>query len=163
MKKIIIGIFSAFLLVAGAISAVSPVPVSAQQVVPVGSGNPRESTFQLVPCTGVVKKDAAGNVISGKVCDFNALVEMANRFIKFLLYLSIPFILAIIMYTAYLYLTANGSAPQLAKAKQAFKYVAVGLAWILVSFILVYTVLDRLLADNIKNDQQGIWNSYFKK
>jgi len=126
-----------------------------------GSADPKDKTFQLVPCTGVTKTVDGKTV--GKECDFNSLIEMANRIIKFLLYLSIPFILGIIIYTAFMYLTSNGSEVKLTKAKHMFKYVVIGLIWILVSFILVYTVLDRLLADDIKNDQQGIWNSYLKQ
>ena len=128
---------------------------------PGGTGDPKQSTFQIVPCDGVAGKDAQGNVT--KECDFNSLLEMANRIIKFLLYLSIPFVLAIIMYTAFLYLTSNGSEVKLAKAKHMLWYVLVGLFWILISFILVYTVLDALLEDKVKTEQQGIWGSYFKK
>jgi hypothetical protein len=126
-----------------------------------GSSDPKQTNFQIVPCSGVAGKDAQGNVT--KECDFNSLIEMANRIIKFLLYLSIPFVLAIIMYTAFLFLTSNGNEVQLSKAKHMLWYVLVGLFWILISFILVYTVLDKLLDNKIKTDQQGIWNSYFKK
>jgi hypothetical protein len=137
------------------------VPAFAQAQVPGGGGSsdPKQTTFQIVPCNGV----ASSTNPAIKECDFNSLVEMANRIIKFLLYLSIPFVLAIIMYTAFLYLTANGSEVKLTKAKHMLWYVLVGLFWILISFILVYTVLDKLLDDKIKTDQQGIWNSYFKK
>jgi hypothetical protein len=124
-----------------------------------GSPDPKQSNFQIVPCDGV----ASSTNSSLKECDFNALLEMVNRVIKFLLYLSIPFVLAIIMYTAFLYLTSNGSEVKLAKAKHMLWYVFVGLFWILISFILVYTVLDKLLAGSIKTEQQGIWNSYFKQ
>jgi len=88
---------------------------------------------------------------------------MTNRVIKFLLYLSIPFVLGIIVFTAFKYLTANGNPAKLADAKRMLKYVIIGLIWILLSFILVYTVLDNLLSDNIKKDQQGIWSKYFKQ
>lgn len=126
-----------------------------------GSPDPKQTNFQIVPCDGVPKKMADGTYT--KECDFNSLLEMVNRVIKFLLYLSIPFVLAIIIYTAFLYLTSNGSEVKLAKAKHMLLYVFIGLFWILISFILVYTVLDRLLAGSIKTEQQGIWNSYFKQ
>lgn len=153
--KIVLGLLLALSLATPALAQVDTTGA--------GSADVKEKTFQIVPCTGVAKTDAQGNVISGKECDFNSLIEMANRIIKFLLYLSIPFILGIIIYTAFMYLTSNGSEVKLTKAKHMLKYVAIGLIWILVSFILVYTVLDRLLDDKIKNDQQGIWNSYLKQ
>lgn len=152
-------------IVIGAILSLAIATPAFAQVDTTGAGTAdvKEKTFQIVPCTGVTKTDAQGNVISGKECDFNSLIEMANRIIKFLLYLSIPFILGIIIYTAFMYLTSNGSEVKLTQAKHMLKYVVIGLIWILVSFILVYTVLDRLLDDDIKNDQQGIWNSYLKQ
>ncbi|MFA6158265.1 MAG: hypothetical protein WC763_01405 [Candidatus Paceibacterota bacterium] len=157
---------SLFILVlaGSALSTTVPIVAFAETATAVGgSADPKQADFQIVPCTGVAQKDADGNVISGRDCDFNALIEMANRIIKFLLYLSIPVVLAIIMYTAFLYLMSNGNPAKLEKAKHMFRYVAIGLIWILISFILVYTVLDNLLAGQIKTDQQGIWNSYFKK
>lgn len=153
-----------FLLLFSAVGAsVSFAPAVTHAQTPAsGSSDPKESTFQIVPCTGVEKRDANG-VVVGKKCDFNSLVEMANRVIKFLLYISIPLVLGIIVFTAFQYLTANGNPVKLDKAKHMIKYVIIGLLWILGSFILVYTVLDNLLADNVKNEQQGIWNSYFKQ
>lgn len=126
-----------------------------------GSSDPKQSAFQIVPCDGIVATSTDGTMT--RECDFSSLIEMANRIIKFLLYLSVPFVLAIIMYTAFLYLTANGSEVKLTKAKHMLWYVLVGLFWILISFILVYTVLDKLLAPGVKTQQQGIWNSYFKQ
>ncbi len=159
IHKLTVGLLL-MLSVVGATFSLAVTTASAQTAG--GSADPKDSNFQIVPCTGVEEKDANGVVI-GKKCDFNSLVEMANRVIKFLLYLSIPLVLGIIVFTAFQYLTANGNPVKLDKAKHMIKYVIIGLLWILGSFILVYTVLDNLLSDNIKNDQQGIWNSYFKQ
>ncbi len=154
MKRIII------LLSIFALFALSAQSALAQGNTGSGSGDPKNDNFQIVPCTGVTKTQPDGTV-TGSECDFNALIEMTNRVIKFLLYMSIPFVLAMTIYTAFQFLTSNGNPVKLEKAKHMLWYVGVGLLWILVSFILVYTVLDNLLSPNIKNDSQGIWRSYF--
>lgn len=158
MKKIITFVSAWALFVAMA----APVGVAfAQASAGSGSSDPKSGNFQIVPCTGVTKTLPDGTV-TGSECDFNSLIEMTNRVIKFLLYLSIPFVLAMTIYTAFQFLTSNGNPVKLEKAKHMLWYVGVGLLWILLSFILVYTVLDSLLSPTIKNDSQGIWRSYFQ-
>ncbi len=110
----------------------------------VGVSDPKSQQFQLVPCTGVLNPDG-----SGKVCDFNQVIVAANRIIKFLLFLSIPLILGMILYTGFKYLTAGGDTMKLAEAKKMFLPVAVGLFWVLGAYLVVYTFLDKLVADKI--------------
>ncbi len=126
----------------------------------VASDDPSKgASFQLVPCNGA-SKDAQGNPTVE--CDFNQLLNMINRVIKFLLYLSIPLILGIIIYTAFKFLTANGDPGKLADAKKMLIPVAIGLFWVLAAYIVVYTVLDKLLADGTSSDARSIFNKYFK-
>jgi len=110
----------------------------------IGSGDPRLLPFQLVPCNGVKTADGTGNE-----CDFNQLIILANRVIKFLLYLAIPLTTGMILYTGWLYLTANGDTGQLEKAKKMFVPVIIGLFWIGASYILIYTVIDQFLNPNL--------------
>lgn len=121
-----------------------------------GTDDPRdEAGFQIVPCSGV---DAVGN----PTCDYAQLIRMADRIIRFLLYMSIPLVLGIIMWTAFKYLTANGDPGKLADAKKMLKYVAIGLFWVLGSYIVVYTVLDSLLADQIgEESKQSFLRKFF--
>ena len=127
-----------------------------------GASDPRASNFQLVPCNGApaYQKDANGQVkydSSGKPipdttkvnCDFNQLIVMVNRIIKFLLYLAIPLVLGMILYMGFKYLTANGDPKKLADAKKMFIPVVIGLFWILAAYIIVYTVLDTFLAPTV--------------
>jgi hypothetical protein len=111
----------------------------------VGANDPRASNFQLVPCSGVAK---TVNGVTSPACDFNQLIILANRVIKFLLYLAIPLVMGMILYTGYLYLTANGDTGQLEKAKKMFIPVIIGMFWIGASYIVIYTVLDTFLSTN---------------
>lgn len=108
-----------------------------------GSGDPKNKTFQLVPCIGVASASS-----SGPECDFNQLIVMFNRIISFLLYLSVPLVLGMIMFTAFKYLTANGDPGKLASAKKMLVPVVIGIFWVLGSWIVVKVFLANLLTDS---------------
>ncbi|HEU0081207.1 MAG TPA: hypothetical protein VFQ72_04300 [Candidatus Paceibacterota bacterium] len=121
--------------------ALSPVRVSAVSGTDggIGSQDPRGATFQLIPCDGVTVE-----------CDFDAFVVGINRLLKFLLYLSIPLVLGMILYTGWLYLTANGESGQLEKAKKMFIPVLLGIFWIAAAYIVVYTILDKFVSEKFR-------------
>lgn len=122
------------------------VPAMASAQTQIGSEKPSDSNFQLVSCDGS----------AAKPCDFNALINTFSRLLKFLLYLAIPLTLGMILYTGWLYLTANGETGQLEKAKKMFIPVLLGLFWIGASYIAVYTVIDRFVSpDSNSNLQQS--------
>lgn len=148
MKKILIAVLG----LAFAISVAAPSMALAQDA---ANGDPRDAGFQLVPCKMVLDK-STGQFKPDSECDFRKLMELANRIIRFLLYLSIPLVLGMIMYTAFTYLTANGDSGKVAKAKKMLVPVAIGLFWILAAYIVVYTLLDSLLKDTLGTgaDQQ---------
>lgn len=114
----------------------------------VGSGDPKSSTFQLVPCTGVVKTDAAGNK-TGKECDFADLLILARRLIQFTLYIITPIVVGMILFTGFKYVTAGGDARLVEDAKRMFKPIILGIILVFAAWVLVYTVLDKLLANKI--------------
>ena len=74
----------------------------------VGSDNPKDKDFQLVPCNGVN-------------CDFNALMKLVNRVISFILYVSIPLAAISFSYAGYLYLSAAGDTGKIESAHEIFK------------------------------------------
>ena len=115
----------------------------------VGSSKPEESTFQLVPCQGV---DNPATKEKETECDFNMLLVGVNRMIKLLLFLSIPLVMGMGIYTAYKFMTAGGDPGKLADAKKMFVPIVIGLFWVLAAYIVVYTFLDKLVSDSIKND-----------
>jgi hypothetical protein len=128
----------------------------------VGSGNPEYEEFRLVPCDGVqkylkdesgqIRRDSAGRPLvdqASKECDFNQLIIGFNRVVKFLLYLSIPLVLGMILFMGFKYITANGDPGKLASAKKMFVPVLLGLFWVFAAYIVVYTILDKLVADTI--------------
>ncbi len=120
-----------------------------------GSGNPADSEaqnsanqFRIVPCDGVQKYvlDANGKPTTvldanSKPCDFNQLVIAFNRILRYMLYLAIPLVTGMILYTGWLYLTANGDTGQLEKAKKMFIPVILGMFWIGASYIVIFELI----------------------
>ena len=105
----------------------------------IGADDPRASNFQLIPCDGV------------KVpCNFVAFVATFNRILKFLLYMSIPLVVGIILYTGFQYLRAGGDAHKLEEVKKMLVPVAIGIFWVLASWLVVSTILKTFLSKETK-------------
>lgn len=156
MKKLIIASFAALVLLGG-----FPSFVAAQSTLtnPASKSisNPEDPGFQLVPCDGVKDPNDPNSV----ACDFGQAKVLFNRILNFLLYLSIPLVLAMIMYTAYTYLTANGDQSKIFKAKQMLIPVALGIFWVLAGFIVVRTLLDSFLAEKIGSETKDTFINRF--
>jgi hypothetical protein len=117
----------------------------------VGSGQPEKQNFQIVPCDGV------DNPTTTKVeteCDFKMLMVGVSRVMKFLLFLSIPLVMGMMIYTAYKFMTAGGDAGKLADAKKMFVPVVLGLFWIMAAYLIVYTFIEKLVNPEIKGEAQ---------
>ena len=131
-----------------------PVIASAQAVTGAdggqGSSDPKSNDFQLIPCDGVEVP-----------CNFVALVATFNRILQFLLYLSIPLVVGIILYTGFQFLTAGGDAMKLEKAKKMLIPVAIGIFWVLASWLVVNTLFKTFLSTETKTELQK--NSEFQK
>ncbi|PJE74002.1 MAG: hypothetical protein COV01_02730 [Candidatus Taylorbacteria bacterium CG10_big_fil_rev_8_21_14_0_10_41_48] len=136
------------------ISFIMPSFVSAQAVTGsdngTGSADPKSDSFQIVPCDGVNVK-----------CNFSAAVATFNRILQFLLYLSIPLVTGIILYTGFQFLTAGGDAAKLEKAKKMLIPVVIGIFWVLASWLIVTTILKTFLSSETKGALQQ--NSEFQK
>lgn len=111
----------------------------------VGSDDPQEKDFQLVPCDGV-----------DVPCDFNALMTLFNRVINFIFYISIPLAAISFSYAGYLYLSAAGNTGQIEKAHKIFTTVLIGFIFIISAWLIVYTITHTLLSDEFLNSQDNL-------
>ena len=109
----------------------------------VGSGNPKDEDFQLVPCKGVD-------------CDFNALMTLINRVINFILYVSIPLAAISFSYAGYLYLSAAGNTSKIEEAHKIFGKVLIGFVFILSAWLIVYAITNSLLDSDFKNSKGNL-------
>lgn len=119
-------------------------PVSSHAVKYIGSDDPKEKDFQLVPCDGV-----------DVPCDFNALMLLFNRVINFIFYISIPLAAISFSWAGYLYLSAAGNTSQIEKAHGIFKTVLIGFIFIISAWLIVYTITHTLLSDEFLNSQDN--------
>lgn len=108
-----------------------------------GSGNPKDNNFQLVPCKGID-------------CDFNALLTLINRIITFILYISIPLAAISFSYAGYLYISAVGNTSQIEKAHEIFKKVGIGFIFIASGWLIVYTITNALLSSDFKDSKANL-------
>lgn len=113
----------------------------------IGSDDPNSSVFQLVTCSGVDDPRTSDKI--EVECDYNQLVQTAYRIVKYVLFMLIPVLLGMVLYTGWQFLTAGGDTMKLDHAKKMLKPVFIGLILIFGAWLFVYTVLDRLLADQI--------------
>ncbi len=96
----------------------------------------------LVPC---------GTSADPTPCNFNALMELINRVIKFILFdLTIPLAAIIFAYAGFILLTGGSSEEKRSKAKSIFGNVFFGLVIALAAWLIVETVLHAL-------GYQGAW------
>ena len=117
----------------------------------IGSDDPRARAFQLVTCTGVV--DPRTN--QGKECDYAQLVAMVGRIVKYILYLITFIVLAMIFITGFKYVTANGEPRKLESAKRMIMPIIIGVFLVFSGWLIVYTILDHFLADQIGDVQKS--------
>ena len=109
----------------------------------VGSDNPKDEDFQLVPCKGTD-------------CDFNALVKLFNRIINFILYVSIPLAAVSFSYAGYLYISASGDTGKIESAHEIFKKVLIGFIFIISAWLIVYTITNSLLGSDFKDSKANL-------
>lgn len=115
------------------------------------SGSSSSTTTEY---SGLVPKCNTGDIdtLTGKYknpCDFNYFMKLINKIIQFLLYdIATPLVAIIIMYVAYLFLSAGGSTEKVSKAKKIFINVVVGYAIALSAWLIVNTILTSLNVDS---------------
>jgi hypothetical protein len=126
-----------------------------------GFDDPKLDGFQIVPCNEGRINPQTGKWEKGIECNFVALVATFNRILKFLLYLSIPLVVGIILYTGFQFLTAGGDAMKLEKAKKMLIPVAIGIFWVLASWLIVSTILKTFLSTDTQTELKQ--NTEFEK
>ncbi|MFA5841074.1 MAG: hypothetical protein WC847_02280 [Candidatus Paceibacterota bacterium] len=102
----------------------------------------------LVPCNNT--PDSSGKI--AQPCDFNALMALVNKVIKFILFdMVIPIAAIMFAYAGFLMVSAGGEvAHARTKAKAIFSDVVIGLIIAIAAFLIVRTVLSIL-------GYQGSW------
>jgi hypothetical protein len=81
-------------------------------------------------------------------CNFTFFMKLVNNVIKFLLFvIATPLIALIIMYTAYLYLTAGGNSGQVEKVKHILFNAVIGYIIALAAWLIIKTILTSLNVD----------------
>jgi hypothetical protein len=106
--------------------------------------------------------DAAGNSIAPdgalvqcgrggadpQSCDFAAAIDMVNRLITYLIFISVPIAAIAFAYAGWLYLSSGGDSGKVTQARKIFTSVGIGFiiilsAWLIFKFIAT-TFLDPL-------------------
>lgn len=95
---------------------------------------------ELIVClnTDPTKAQFAG------ACDFNSLILLAQNLITDLIFLSTIFATAAFAFAGFKLLTSGGDEKAAGEAKEIFKKVGWGYLWILVAWLLVYTITSLL-------------------
>jgi ABC-type Na+ efflux pump permease subunit len=83
-------------------------------------------------------------------CDYNALIGGINKIVKYFLYLANFFAIAMFMYAGFLYMFAGDKSGTKEKAKKIFTSVLIGLFFVYSAWLIVYTLLDKLIPDDSK-------------
>lgn len=108
---------------------------------------PNSSNFQLVSCNPTYDPTNPGTLKND--CDYSQLVATAYRFVKYVFYIIIPILAAMLLYAGFKYMTANGDVNVLSDAKRMFRPLLIGIFLVSAAWLIVYTILDKLLAPSI--------------
>jgi len=90
--------------------------------------------FKLIVCDGVTVP-----------CTFEKLIELVQNIISAMIIISTFFATAAFAYAGFLLLTSGGNESNKTKAKEMLGKVLKGYLWILVAWVLVYTITTVLL------------------
>jgi len=125
----------------------------------IGSNDPNDSNpqtgFQIVTCSGVIDERPGADPRLQKECNYAELLNTAKRLIQYIMYLVIPIVLGIVLFVGFSYLTAGGDSGKLTDAKKRIKPLILGIFFIFGAWLIVYTILDRLLVDAIGDIQKS--------
>ena len=152
-KKILIRkIFGAVLFL---IVVASPFTIRAQVVVDMSNSaivnepKPSDLNFQLVSCNPQLIKDGPNKGQLSNDCNYAQLIYTFQRIVNFAIYLVSPIILGMIIFMGFKYMTAHGDVNMVADAKKMFTPILIGLFFVFAAWIIVHTILDKLLVDNL--------------
>lgn len=100
-----------------------------------------------VPSDEDVEKPGYLIVCDGPDCGFDDLMRLVKRAINFMVLLSTLIATAAFAYAGFLLLTSRGDTNALKKSKDIFWKVMWGFIWVLVAWLLIYTILGALVGD----------------
>jgi hypothetical protein len=129
-KKISAFIISAFLV------SLFLIPLSSHAQDAAGYGPPAPPD-SLVTCDGVNVK-----------CNIDTLIGMINNIIDWIISIAGVIFTISCIYGGFLYITSGENPGNKAKAKSIMYSTLIGFVIILVSWLIVYTILDTLAPDN---------------
>lgn len=78
-------------------------------------------------------------------CGFSHLIELAQNLIHNLVVFSTFIVVFVFAYAGFMLISSGGSEDKKNKAKHAFQMVVWGYLWILVAWLLIYTITTALL------------------
>lgn len=91
----------------------------------------------LIPCDG-----------TDKPCNLSMLVQLVENILAFFMY-TVPFVAAALFaWGGIRYMTAGGNESQIREAHKIFGYAALGLVFVLVAWLVVYTIMKGLNVDS---------------
>ncbi|MES2214254.1 MAG: hypothetical protein V4465_02585 [Patescibacteria group bacterium] len=90
----------------------------------------------------------------GPSCSFNDLISLAEAVINNLIIYATILTVAILVYAGFTLVTSGGDEGALKKAKGMFWSVVKGYVWILIAWVLVYTIMNAL-TDSTYNSVLG--------
>ena len=99
----------------------------------------------LVPCNNNTAPitDPSGVIIPPVPCNFNALMDLANNVVNFVLFgLALPICAIMFAYAGFLMLTAGASTENVGKAKKIFTNAALGLIIAAAAWLIINTIMS---------------------
>jgi len=86
-------------------------------------------------------------IVCDQNCNFGHLITLVQNLITDLIILSTFFATAAFIFAGFKLLTSGGDEGSMKEAKEIFKKVGWGYLWILVAWLLVYTITSGLLEE----------------
>ncbi len=105
------------------------------------------NNFQIVSCAPTYDPTNPGTLKND--CNFDQLVTTVYRLIVYVMYIIIPIMGAMLIFVGFKYMTAGGDANLVGDAKRMLKPLLIGIFLIFAAWLIVHTILDKLLAANI--------------
>lgn len=141
MKKLILILALVFIL--------TPVTSSAQNYN--SDGTVKLDYGGLVKCDGVIDPNEPDRK---RLCDFQALIDMANSIIRWVFGLTIPIFVVLIAYAGFLYMTPNPANRE--KSNKMLWAALKGFVIMLAAWFLVTTFLKWVVDDKFKEAAEAL-------
>ncbi len=104
----------------------------------------KEDFLPIIQCGNEIKD---GKVVP---CTFVDAIETFNRIVNWFVSIAATLGALTLAYAGAMMLLNPGNTSKLEEAKEMFKKTMIGLIWLLVAWIIVFSVADRFIDPNIK-------------